>query len=431
MPPEDSARGDSELAEALAILAATREVLGIIGRSCDDAQPVFDLIAESAARLCKAQFCHVYRFDGTLIHFVAAHGLHTEALEAIQRAYPMPPGRGSAAARAIVGGTLAQIPDIAADPDYTHGAAARTINFRSVAAVPMLKDGKPIGAIAVARTPTGLFPEHQIELLCTFADQAVIAIENARMFNEIQDKNREVERQAAELAQWNATLETRVAEQVAQLGRMSKLTRFLSPKVSELIMSGHADDPLKTRRVEITVVYVDLRGFTAFTETADPEEVMGVLRQYHVELGREIMAYDGTIEHFAGDGVMIIFNDPVPVENHELQAIRMTLAVRDAMKGLAATWKKKGYALGFGAGIAGGYATVGTIGFEERLDYGAIGTVCNLAARLCGEATDGQILIAPRIFAKVEEQVEAQSVGELTLKGFARPVHAHNVLAAR
>ena len=248
------------------------------------------------------------------------------------------------------------------------------------------------------------------------------------LYSEIQDKNRQVEEQAAQIAEWNARLETRVAEQVAKIGQMSKLTRFLSPKVSDLIMSGDADDPLRTRRRDVTVVFVDLRGFTGFTETAEPEEVMGVLREYHAELGRAIMAYDGTIEHFSGDGVMILFNAPVLVEDHELQAIRMALRMREAISELAREWKKRGYALGFGVGIAGGYATIGTIGFEGRLDYGAIGTVTNLAARLCGEAGNGQILISPRIFSKTETQIQAEPIGELSLKGFQRPVFAYNVL---
>jgi class 3 adenylate cyclase len=251
------------------------------------------------------------------------------------------------------------------------------------------------------------------------------------LYREVQDKSRQVQEQAAQIAEWNARLETRVAEQVAQIGQMSKLTRFLSPKVSDMIMAGDADDPLKTRRREITVVFVDLRGFTGFTETAEPEEVMSVLREYHAELGREIVAHDGTIEHFAGDGVMILFNDPLPVEDHELQSIRMALRMRDSMTTLARGWRKRGYALGFGVGIAGGYATIGTIGFEGRLDYGAIGTVTNLAARLCGEAGDGQILISPRIFSKTEAQIEAGAVGELVLKGFQRPVLAHNVVGLR
>jgi len=251
------------------------------------------------------------------------------------------------------------------------------------------------------------------------------------LYREVQDKNRQVEEQAAQIAEWNARLETRVTEQVSRIGQMSRLTRFLSPKISDLIMSGDADDTLKARRTEITVVFVDLRGFTGFTEMAEPEEVMNVLREYHAELGREIMAHDGTIEHFAGDGAMILFNAPVQVENHELQAIRMALRMRESMAVLARSWKKHGYGLGFGVGIAGGYATMGAIGYEGRLEYSAIGTVVNLAARLCGEARDSQILISPRIFSKTETQIEVEPVGELSLKGFNRPVPAYNVLTVR
>jgi class 3 adenylate cyclase/PAS domain-containing protein len=248
------------------------------------------------------------------------------------------------------------------------------------------------------------------------------------LYAEIQDKNRQVEEQAAQLAEWNTTLESRVAEQVSQIGRYSRLTRFLSPKISDLIMSGETDDPLKTRRAEITVVYVDLRGFTGFTETAEPEEVMSILRQYHAELGRLVIEYDGTIEHIAGDGMMVLFNAPMPVENHELQAIRMALAMRESLTTLSLSWHKRGHELGFGAGIAGGYVTIGTIGFEQRLDYGAIGPACNMAARLCGEAKDKQILIAPRVLSKVEAHIEVEPIGDLVLKGFQRPVPAHNVL---
>jgi class 3 adenylate cyclase/PAS domain-containing protein len=251
------------------------------------------------------------------------------------------------------------------------------------------------------------------------------------LYIEIRDKNKQLEEQAAQIAEWNARLEARVTEQVSKIGQMSKLTRFLSPKISDLIMAGDADESLKARRTEITVVFVDLRGFTGFTETAEPEEVMSVLREYHAELGREIMAHDGTIEHFAGDGAMILFNAPVPVDNHELQAIRMALGMRESIAVLAQGWKKHGYALGFGVGIAGGYATMGTIGYEGRLEYSAIGTVVNLAARLCGEAGNGQILISPRVYSKTETRIEAEPVGELSLKGFNRPVPAYNVLAIR
>ena len=248
------------------------------------------------------------------------------------------------------------------------------------------------------------------------------------LYAEVQDKNRQVEEQAAQLAEWNTTLESRVAEQVSQIGRYSRLTRFLSPKISDLIMSGDTDDPLKTRRSEITVVYVDLRGFTGFTETAEPEEVMSVLRQYHAELGRLVVEYDGTIEHIAGDGLMVLFNAPMPVEDHELQAIRMALAMRESLSTLSLSWRKRGHELGFGAGIAGGYVTIGTIGYEQRLDYGAIGPACNMAARLCGEAKDTQILIAPRVLSKIEAHIEVEPVGDLVLKGFQRPVPTHNII---
>jgi len=232
-----------------------------------------------------------------------------------------------------------------------------------------------------------------------------------------------------QLAAVNAGLEKRVAEQVAELERFGRVKRFVSPRIGDLILSGEVDDPLKTHRREITVVFTDLRGFTAFSETAEPEEAMEVLRAYHGEIGRVVLGHEGTIEHFAGDGVMILFNDPIPVAEHELAAIRMALEMRSAVEELSVGWHKRGYELGFGIGIASGYATLGAIGFEGRRDYGAIGPVTNLSARLCSEAKAGQVLIAQRVFGKVEERVRAEAVGELALKGLQRPVKAYNVLA--
>ena len=231
-----------------------------------------------------------------------------------------------------------------------------------------------------------------------------------------------------QLAELNAGLEKRVAEQVAELERLARLKRFVSPRVGELILSGAVEDPMKTHRREITVVFVDLRGFTAFTEIAEPEEVMALLREYHAALGGIVMQHEGTVEHFAGDGVMILFNDPVPVSEHEFSAIRMALGMRDAVARLAVEWKKRGHELGFGVGIANGYATIGAMGFEGRREYGAIGTVCNLAARLCSEARAGQVLISQRVWGKVEGRVAAEPMGELTLKGL-RPVRVYNVTA--
>ena len=234
-----------------------------------------------------------------------------------------------------------------------------------------------------------------------------------------------------ELALLNASLEKRVAEQVSEIERLARLKRFVSPRVGDLILAGEVDDPLKTHRREITVVFTDLRGFTAFSETAEPEEVMGVLREYHAALGRIVLAHEGTVEHFAGDGVMILFNDPLPLAEPELAAIRMALEMRTAVAALAAGWKKRGHELGFGVGIANGYATLGAIGFEGRRDYGAIGPVTNLSARLCAEANPGQVLVSQRVHGKVEERIEAEHVGEMALKGLRRPVTAYNVLGLR
>jgi class 3 adenylate cyclase len=237
-----------------------------------------------------------------------------------------------------------------------------------------------------------------------------------------------VQAQAAELADWNKTLEERVRDQVSQLERLGRLKRFFSPQLAELIVAGDAEDPLRSHRSEVTVVCLDLRGFTAFAETSEPEEVMVVLREFHAEMGRLVLEYEGTLERFTGDGMMIFFNDPAPVPNPAERAIRMALAMRDHCKSLAAQWHGRGYELNFSVGIAQGYATIGAIGFEGRVDYGAIGSVTTLAARLCEEARAGEILISPRVLAAAQELIEAIPVGELTLKGFPKPLPAFNVV---
>jgi adenylate cyclase len=236
-----------------------------------------------------------------------------------------------------------------------------------------------------------------------------------------------VQTQAGELRDWNQTLEGRVQEQVGQLERLGRLKRFFSPQLADLIVTGGAEDPLKTHRREVTVVFLDLRGFTAFAETSEPEEVMGVLREYHAEMGKLVLEHEGTLERFTGDGMMIFFNDPVPVTNPAERAIRMALVMRERVAELTVVWRKRGYDLDLGVGIAQGYATIGGIGFEGRWDYGAIGTVTNLASRLCGEAKPGQIVVSKRLLGTVEELVETEPIGELALKGFLRPVTAYNV----
>ena len=256
-------------------------------------------------------------------------------------------------------------------------------------------------------------------------------IARVRSLLRIKEFHDQMQVQARELAHWNRTLEQRVAEGVREIEQMGRLKRFLSPQIVDLIISGtldsSADDLLKSHRREITVVFLDLRGFTAFTETADPEEVMGVLHEYHAEMGRLILEHNGTIQHFAGDGIMICFNDPMPIEAPAKEAVRMAIRMQSDFTVLAKTWKKRGYDLHMGIGIAQGYATMGTIGFEGRRDYSAIGSVCNLASRLCGDATAGQILVSQKVFGFIEELVAAEPVGELSLKGFHKPVPAFNV----
>ena len=256
----------------------------------------------------------------------------------------------------------------------------------------------------------------------------VARVKSMLRVKELHDK---VAAQAADLAGWNKTLEQRVADQLTQIDRMGRLRRFLSPQVAELILSSGDDRVLDSHRREITVVFCDLRGFTAFSETAEPEEVMKVLRDYHHALGTLIYKFEGTLERFAGDGLMILFNDPLQHEDHALRAVRMAVEMRDAVAGLAAGWRKRGHDLGFGLGIANGYATLGRIGFEGRFDYGAVGTVVNLAARLCSEARDGQILVERKVKNYVDEHVETDEAGALTLKGLHRPVATFDIRVLR
>ena len=263
-------------------------------------------------------------------------------------------------------------------------------------------------------------PIHQPELLA-----------RVRSLLRIKQYHDAVRSQAVQLKEWNERLEQRVREQVAQLDRLGRLKGFFSPQLAEAIVSGGAEELLKPHRREITVVSLDLRGFTSFTESAEPEEVMSVLGEYHNLVGGLVTKHQGTIERFAGDGMLIFFNDPIPVADAAEQAFRMTIALRENFAALRTQWRKRGYELDLGCGIAQGYATLGTIGFEGRRDYAAIGTVTNLVARLCGEAKGGQILTNQKTFSPVEGILRAEPLGPMTLKGFAQPVVAFNILGLR
>lgn len=238
-----------------------------------------------------------------------------------------------------------------------------------------------------------------------------------------------VDAQAAQLASWNQSLEATVADQVGEIERMSRLRRFLPAQVADLVVaSGSGESLLHSHRREVTVVFCDLRGFTSFAETAEPEEVMTVLGEYHACLGQHIVRHEGTLERFMGDGLLVVFNDPIACADHSERAVRMAVGMRDDLAEFARKWKKQGHSLGFGIGIARGHATIGRIGFDQRWDYAVIGSVPNLAARLCAEAAAGQILVSQRIFAAVETQVESQHIGDLTLKGLHRTVPAYDII---
>jgi len=230
------------------------------------------------------------------------------------------------------------------------------------------------------------------------------------------------------LEEWNRGLTDKVTQQVGQIERMGRLKRYLSPQIAETILKSEDENLFKSHRREITVVFLDLRGFTAFSDSAEPEEIMELLRTYHAEMGKLIFEFQGTLERFAGDGIMVFFNDPIPCENHTEKAARMALEMRARVKGLRTGWLKKGYDLDLGIGLAAGYATLGNIGFEGRMDYGAVGNVTNLASRLCDEAKGSQILTNQKTFSKIEELFEAEPLEELELKGFSRPVAAFNIV---
>jgi class 3 adenylate cyclase len=273
------------------------------------------------------------------------------------------------------------------------------LNVQSQLAMPLLVKDRLIGVLVVESSKPNAFDELDEILLNIVANQAATAIENARMYQMVE--------------------------------QLSRLKRFFSPQLAELILAGGTEDPLKTHRREVTVVFLDLRGFTTFAEQVEPEEVMGVLRDYHAEMGKLILEHEGTLERFTGDGMMIFFNDPVPVQNPAERALRMALAMRERLQELSVRWRRRGYDLALGIGIAQGYATIGAIGFEGRWDYGAIGTVTNLAARLCGEAKGNQILVSLRVAGDVEDMIETEEVGPLALKGFHKPVPAFSVLGMK
>jgi class 3 adenylate cyclase len=399
----DVASENEQVAELRAELDALRgrqegvaDILRALSTAGMRLQPILDQILETATRLCRADAGLIHLAEGDVFRLQANFGPRSDEIAEYERAHPDVAGPHSCTGRVAMTKKPVHIPDVFADSDYTYPGAESGV-YRTLLGLPIVFDGELLGVIGLSRADVRPFEPAEIELVATFADQGAIAVANAKLFET-------VERQKGELA------------------------RFLSPEVAALISSDEGAQLLAGHRAYITVVYFDLRGFTAFVETAEPEELIDVIGQYHAAAGELVTAHGGTLEHFAGDGIMVFFNDPVPLPEPELRAARLALAMRDRAGELSDGWRKRGYDLGLGAGIAVGHATLGRIGFEGRYDYGALGTVTSLAARLSDEASARQILLSQRAYAALEGKVEATPIAALEIKGFARSVQAYELL---
>jgi class 3 adenylate cyclase len=389
-----ASRGPGDTAHLAAQLDALREVLHAISVSPFDLEGVLGIVVERMSKLCDADMGIIYLPAGeNLYRAVAAYATNPEHTE-YERTHPTPVVPGTMVGRVVLSGEPNQFVDAETDPSYTWKEGRRIGGFRTIAGVPIRKEGQLIGVVGLARLVVRAFSDAELALVETFADQAAIVIDNVRLVSTIQ-------RQREELA------------------------RYLPSTVAELISSPDGEQLLAGHRREVSAVFADLRGFTNFAESAEPEEMLDVLREYHREMGAVIVAHHGTLEHFAGDGMMIFLNDPELVPDHPIEAIRMAVEMRDHFGALAERWRRRGFDLGLGIGVSVGYATLGRIGFEGHLGYAILGSVANLAARLCAVAESGQIILSERIYSRVESLVTATSLGQLELKGFRRPVDAY------
>ena len=398
----DLGSGDARIRELMSELSELRDrhetvarVFQDLARSHMRLQPILDQIAEAMTSLLRSEYSLIHLTEGELLHFQAHAGVPAAAVE-YERLHPVGPGVETLTGRVALTKQPVHIRDAAADADYNF-PVVKLAPVRTLLGAPVLIEDELVGVMQVGRRDVRPFDDGEIELIATFANQCAIAIGNARLFET-------VERQRAHLE------------------------RFVSPEVAALVSTKEGSRLLAGHRAYISVAYFDLRGFTAFVETAEPEELIDVVREYHKAAGQLVAAHKGTLEHFAGDGLMVFFNDPVPLPDDELHAAKLTVAMRERVGELADGWRKRGHELGLGAGIATGHATLGQIGFEGRYDYGVLGPVTNLAARLSDAAAAGQILLRQRAFSALEDSVEAQPAVQLEIKGFSRPVPVYELL---
>jgi GAF domain-containing protein len=414
----ENVRQFREVQERLEREAATSEILRVISQSQEDEAQVFDIILEKSVILCQADQSVLFLINAERTSmYLAAHWGHSRTEFSIGRSWPL---EAAMSATEAIRSTLVQhILDFAETERYKsrEEEAIQMVEnegIRTRLVVPLLRDGVAIGAIAMSRREVRAFAASEIKLAETFAAQAVIAIENVRQFKALE--------------RLNAELGERVEEQVGEIERMGRLKRFLPAAVADTVVSQGSDNLLKSHRALLGVLFCDIRGFTAFCETAEPEETIEVLQSYHEEMGALIAAHGAGVDTRAGDGIMVLFNDPLPCDDPAGDALRLGLAMRERMAELSKKWRRHGHRLGFGVVISLGYATVGMVGSAGRFDYTASGTAVNLAARLCDQAKDGEILLSPRAYTAVEDDFDAEPVGELTLKGIHAPVEVFRVL---
>ncbi|MEH2623843.1 class 3 adenylate cyclase/HAMP domain-containing protein [Bradyrhizobium sp. AZCC 1719] len=432
-----------DLAQSINELKVLEEVGRAVASSLD-LNAVLPTVAARALEITHADAVLIYGYDAGNHQFSLTEAIGIDkAAEGRHRAID---ADHSPLGEAATSGEPIAIPQLGATAEHPLRDVAMEAGFHSVLVVPLVDQTGILGSLVVLRRNEGEFSANLIGLMKTFAHQAVLAMRNARLFTEVDHKSRELldandivreqasklQEQTDQLRDWNRSLEERVETQLGEIERIRRLERFLAPQVAQLIASsdGH-EGLLDSHRREVTVVFCDLRGFTAFTETTEPEEAMNVLREYHAALGELIFKYEGTLDRYAGDGVMILFNAPIQFEDHTARAVRMAVEMRDTIGSLTEKWRNRGHNLGFGIGIALGYATLGQIGFEQRLEYAAIGSVTNLASRLCDEAKANQIVVSRRVYGMVEPWVEGQPIDDLNLKGFNHPILAAEITAWR